>query len=142
MKKKIVLHSGFLPEGVLKYNGDYIYKVNSFREGARGLGEGFPQAEWLDLELEGMGGIKGRMEREKHVTAKEPLNGRIHKYYCLDNDVWIMNQGDMKYITEWTAEEKWALAEEVTCDDEGNVVSSRDLGFWCIHNDRKKGICV
>lgn len=51
MKKQIVLLSTALPEGKLPYTGQYVYKVKAFREGAHGLGPGFPQPEFLELEL-------------------------------------------------------------------------------------------
>ena len=79
--KKIVVNSGFVPEGTIPYRGEYIYRVKAVREGAHGLGEGFPQPEFLDLELEGVGGIEGKLEKTRPITADNPLNCQIHKYY-------------------------------------------------------------
>ena len=79
--KKIKVVTGFLPEDTLTYKGEYIYKVLSVREGVAGLGPGYPQAEWLDLELEGHGGINHRMEREISMAHVLQLDGRGHKYY-------------------------------------------------------------
>lgn len=142
MKKKIVLNTGFLPEGTIKYTGQYIYKVKAFREGAHGLGEGYPQPEFLDLELEGVGGIDGKLEKTKVITPENPLDCRIHKYYLLEHDVWVRNLGDMKYISDWTALESWAVAEERTYDDAGAVTAVRELGFVIIHSDRSAGYVV
>ena len=55
--KKIELYSGYVPEGTIPYKGQYIYRVKAFREGAHGLGEGYPQPEFAELEPEGIGGI-------------------------------------------------------------------------------------
>ncbi|MBR6312938.1 MAG: hypothetical protein IKR51_08210 [Oscillospiraceae bacterium] len=142
MKKKIVLAAGFLPEGAIPYTGQYIYKVKAFREGAHGLGPDFPQPEWLEMELEGSGGIDGRLEKVKPVSSANPLDCRIHKYYLLEHEVWIKNLGDGKYVTDWTNAECWALAEARTCDDEGNVTETRELGFVIIHSDRRAGIVI
>ena len=142
MKKKIVLAAGFLPEGAIPYTGQYIYKVKAFREGAHGLGPGFPQPEWLELELEGVGGIDGKLEKVKPVSAANPLDCRIHKYYLLEHDVWIKNLGDGKYVSDWTNAECWALAEERAYDESGNVTHTRELGFVIIHSDRRAGIVV
>ena len=142
MKKTIAVRTGFLPDGTIKYTGQYIYKVKAFREGAHGLGEGFPQPEFLDLELEGVGGINGKMEKTKVITPDNPLNCRIHKYYLLEHDVWVKHLGDMKYVSDWTSQEVWAVAEEQTLDDDGNVVATRELGFLIIHSDRRNGIIV
>ncbi len=142
MKKKIVLVSGALPEGQLPYKGQYIYKVKAFREGARGLGPGFPQPEFLELELEGVGGIDGKLERVIPVSTANPLNCKIHKYYLLEHNVWIKNLGGGRYVSDWTNAESWALAEERTYDDDGNVTDARELGFSIIHSDRRAGIVL
>lgn len=143
MTKKISVHTGFLPEGTLQYEGQYIFKIVAVREGAAGIGPDFPQPEFIeDLELEGVGGINGKMEKMKPVNANHPLNGRIHKYYLTEHDVWIRHLGDMKYVSDWTTQEVWALACEDTLDDDGNLVSQRDLGFFIIKSDRSKGIIV
>ena len=69
--KKIVLTSGFLPGRELPYTGQYIYKVKAFREGAHGLGPDFPQPEFLDYDLEGSGGIEGKLETVKPVRLRK-----------------------------------------------------------------------
>ena len=97
MKKKIVLAEGFLPEGTIPYKGQYIYKVKAFREGRSGLGPGYPQPEFLELELEGVGGIDGKLERVIPVSTANPLDCRNHKYYMLEHEVWIKNLGGGKY---------------------------------------------
>ena len=140
--KKIQIVTGFLPEGTIKYTGQYIYKVKAFREGAHGLGEGYPQPEFLDLELEGVGGIDGKLEKTIPVSVNSPLDCRIHKYYLLEHDVWVRNLGDMKYISDWTALESWALAQECTYDSQGNITATRELGFIIIHSDRRAGYVV
>lgn len=140
MKKQIHVVTGFLPEDTIKYKGQHIYKVKSFREGEKGLGPDYPQAQYLELELEGKGGIKGKLEKEIAITPETPLDCRNHKYYCTDVCVWIKNLGGLKYVTDWTPEERWAIAEERTYDDNGNVVASRELGFMLIQCDRKNGI--
>jgi len=140
--KKIVLKSGLLPGGQMDYKGQYIYKVLSVREGAKGLGEGFPQAEWLDLELEGHCGINGKMEKEKPISPTNPLDCVNHKYYNLEHEVWVKNMGKMVYQSDWTPEEKWAVAVEVELDAEGKVLVERELGFSIIVSDRKNGIIV
>jgi len=140
--KKIVLCSGFLPDGTLPYRGEYIYKVKAVREGAHGLGEGFPQPEFLELELEGVGGIDGKVERTRPISAETPLDCRIHKYYLLEHDVWVRNLGEGKYISDWTPLEVWALAEERSYDADGNVTAVRELGFAIIHSDRRAGIVL
>ena len=142
MKKKIVLAAGFLPEGTIPYKGQYIYKVKAFREGAHGLGPGFPQPEFLELELEGVGGIDGKLERVIPVSTANPLNCRIHKYYMLEHNVWIKNLGGGRYVSDWTSAESWALAVQETLDDEGNVTEERELGFSIIHSDRRNGIVL
>ena len=140
MKKKIVLLSTALPEGQLPYTGQYVYKVKAFREGARGLGPGFPQPEFL--ELEGVGGIDGKLERVIPVSTANPLNCRIHKYYLLEHNVWIKNLGNGRYVSDWSSAESWALAVQRTYDDEGNVTEERELGFSIIHSDRRAGIVL
>jgi len=140
--KKIVLNTGFLPEGTIPYKGQYIYKVKLFREGEHGLGEGFPQPEFLDLELEGQGGINRKMEKVRPISPSNPLDCKIHGYYLLENDVWIKNHGNMKYTSDWTTLESWALAEERTYDDNGEVTAVRELGFVIIHSDRRAGYVV
>ncbi|MBR2520916.1 MAG: hypothetical protein IKE62_01875, partial [Oscillospiraceae bacterium] len=94
--RKIVLAAGFLPEGTIRYTGQYIYRVKAFREGAHGLGPGFPQPEFLELELEGVGGIDGKLEKTTPVSSANPLDCRIHRYYLLEHDVWIKNLGEGK----------------------------------------------
>lgn len=153
--KKILIHTGFLPDSPLEYNGGYIYKVKYTREGANGLkrmdsihivgnneGMEFPTPLFSDKQLEGVGGIGGKMEIPQNITPQNPLNGRIHQYYCIDNDVWIKNLGNLKYITEWTDEEKWGLAEEAVYDETGTKISGRDLGFIILRNDRSRGIAL
>ena len=142
MKKKIVLNTGFHPDGELPYRGEYIYKVKAFREGAHGLGEGFPQPEFLELELEGVGGINGKLEKMRPIGINNPLDCRIHKYYLLEHDVWVRNLGGMKYISDWTPLESWALAEQRTYDDDGAVTDVRELGFVIIHSNRRAGFVV
>jgi hypothetical protein len=139
MKKKIVLSSSAVPGGSLPYRGEYIYKVKAFREGRTGLGPGYPQPEWLEIELEGIGGIDGKLERVIPVSSKNPLDCRIHKYYLLEHEVWVKNRGNGSYVTDWSGAESWALAEERTYDDDGNVVNVRELGFAIIHSDRRAG---
>ena len=139
MKKKIVLSSTALPGGSLPYRGEYVYKVKAFREGRTGLGPGFPQPEFLDIELEGIGGIDGKLERVIPVSAKNPLDCRIHKYYLLENEVWVKNLGDGKYVSDWSRAESWALAEARTYDDDGSVTDVQELGFVIIHSDRRAG---
>ena len=140
MKKQIVLLSTALPEGKLPYTGQYVYKVKAFREGAHGLGPGFPQPEFL--ELEGVGGIDGKLERVIPVSTANPLDCRIHKYYLLEHNVWIKNLGNGRYVSDWSSAESWALAVQQTLDDEGNVTAERELGFSIIHSDRRAGIVL
>ena len=140
--KKIELKTGFLPDGLLKYKGEYIYKVQSVREGRAGLGEGYPKPEFLDLELEGHCGIDGKMEREIPISIKNPLNCRIHKYYNLEHEVWVRNLGDYKYQSDWTPEEKWAVAVEAEYNDAGEKIGEKELGFCIIYVARKNGIIV
>ena len=140
--KKIIVNSGFVPEGTIPYRGEYIDRVKAVREGAHGLGEGFPQPEFLDLELEGVGGIEGKLEKTKPISADYPLNCQIHKYYLLENDVWVRNLGDGKYVSDWTPLEAWAVAEERSYDDDGKVIAVRELGFLIIHSDRRAGYVV
>ena len=142
MKKRIVVNSGFVPDGTIPYRGEYIYRVKAVREGAHGLGEGFPQPEFLDFELEGVGGIEGKLEKTKPITADNPLNCQIHKYYLLENDVWVRNLGGGKFISDWTPLEAWAVAEERSYDSAGNVTGVRELGFLIIHSDRRAGYVV
>ena len=142
MKKKIVRSSSALPGGSLPYRGEYIYKVKAFREGRTGLGPGYPQPEWLEIELEGIGGIDGKLERVIPVSSKNPLDCRIHKYYLLEHEVWVKNRGNGSYVTDWSGAESWALAEERTYDDDGNVTNVRELGFAIIHSDRRAGIVL
>ena len=141
--KKLSVHTGFLPEGTLEYNGEYIFKCKAVREGAGGLGPDFPQPVFIeDLELEGVGGINGKMEKTIPVNGANPLNGRIHKYYLLEHEVWVRHLGGMKYVSDWTNQEVWALVTEDTIDENGNVVDVKDLGFMIIYSDRSKGILV
>lgn len=153
--KKIIIHTGFLPDSPLEYSGGYIYRVKYTREGANGLkrvdsihivgdneGVEFPTPVFSDKKPEGVGGIGGKIEIPQNTTPSHPLNGRIHQYYCIDNDVWIKNLGNLKYITEWTTEEKWGLAEEITCDENGVKISGCDLGFIILRNDRSRGISL
>ena len=142
MKKRIRLLSTALPEGYLPYRGEYVYKVKAFREGARGLGPGFPQPEFLELELEGVGGIDGKLERVIPVSTANPLDCRIHKYYMLEHNVWIKNLGDGRYVSDWSSAESWALAVQQTLDEDGNVTEERELGFSIIHSDRRAGIVL
>ena len=136
--KKIVLVSNALPGGTMPYSGEYIYKVKAFREGS-GLGEGYPKPEFLDYELEGIGGINGKLEKTKVLTPDTPLDCKIHKYYLLEHDVWVRNLGNQVYVSDWTRLESWAVAEERTYDEAGNVIASRELGFAIVHSDRRAG---
>jgi len=138
--KRVELCTGFLPEGKLRYSGQYIYKVKGYREGAHGLGEGYPQPEFFDIELEGVGGINGRLEKAKAVSAENPLDCRNHRYYLLEHDVWVKNMGDLKYYSDWSRAEVWALAVERTYNQAGEITATRELGFTIIHSDRSKGI--
>ena len=140
--KRIEIITGFLPDGTIKYTGQYIYKVKAFREGAHGLGDGYPQPEFLELELEGVGGINGKLEKTIPISIKNPLDCRNHKYYLLEHDVWVRNLGEMKYISDWTPLESWGLAEERTYDPSGKLTSARELGFVIIHSDRSAGYMV
>jgi len=139
--KKIVLVSGFLPEGTMPYRGEYIYKVKAFREGS-GLGEGYPEPEFLELPLEGVGGIQGKMEKVKPISVDNPLECRRHKYFLLEHDVWVRHMGDCRYVSDWTPLEVWALAEERTYAPDGSVTGVRELGFAIIHSDRRNGIVI
>jgi len=139
--KKIVLISKALPNGELPYRGEYVYKVKAFREGS-GLGEGYPQPEFLDYELEGVAGINGKLEKTKVLTPDTPLDCKIHKYYLLENDVWVRNLGNGTYMSDWTRLEQWAVAEQRTYDEEGNVTAARELGFVIVHSDRRAGYTV
>lgn len=94
----IKLHSGFLPEGKIKYDGQYVLSVKSIRE-------------------------------DKGI-----------KYYCLEHDVWVKEIGKDKYVTDWTNEEVWARAEEITYDENGKVESSENIGFVLLQVDREKNI--
>ena len=139
--KKIVLVSNALPNGELPYSGEYIYRVKAFREGS-GLGEGYPKPEFLEYELEGVGGIDGKLEKTKVVTPDQPLDCRNHKYYLVENDVWVRNLGNVRYISDWTGLEAWAIAEERTYDENGKVTAVRELGFSIIHSNRRAGYVV
>ena len=140
--KKIVIHTGVLPEGTIKYEGQYIYKVKAYREGRNGLGEGFPQPEFLDLELEGVGGIDGKLEKTKMVGSDHIFDYKIHKYYLLEHEVWVKHLGGMRYVSDWTPAEVWGVACEETYDDDGKVIAERPLGFIIIHSDRRAGYVV
>lgn len=139
--KKIVLVSNSLPGGFKPYSGEYIYKVKAFREGS-GLGEGFPKPEFLEYELEGVGGINGELEKTRALTTDTPLDCKNHKYYLLEHNVWVRNLGGLRYISDWSMAEQWALAEERTIDSDGNVSAVRELGFAIIHSDRRAGYVV
>ena len=139
--KKIVLVSNALPNGELPYSGEYIYRVKAFREGS-GLGEGFPQPEFLDLELEGVGGIDGKLETTKMVGSDHIFDYKIHKYYLLEHEVWVKHLGGMRYVSDWTPAEAWGVACEETYDDDGKVIAERPLGFIIIHSDRRAGYVV
>ena len=119
--KKIVIHTGFLPEGTIKYEGQYIYKVN---------------------ELEGVGGIDGKLEKTKMVGSDHIFDYKIHKYYLLEHEVWVKHLGGMKYVSDWTPAEAWGVACEETYDDAGKVIAERPLGFIIIHSDRRAGYVV
>ena len=105
-------------------------------------GDGFPQPVFTELEPEGVGGIDGKIEITRPITAENPLNCRIHKYYLLEHDVWVRNLGGGKYISDWTPLESWAVAEERSYDADGNVTAVRELGFVIIHSDRRAGYVV
>ena len=139
--KKVVLVSNALPTGEKPYAGEYIYKVKAFREGS-GLGEGYPEPEFLEYDLEGVGGIGGKLEKTKVLTPETPLDCRNHKYYLIENDVWVRNLGDLRYMTDWSKTEQWAVAEERTYAADGTVTASRELGFAIIHSDRRAGYSV
>ena len=140
--KRIELLTGFLPENTLRYTGQYIYKVKAFREGAHGLGPGFPQPQFLEMELEGVGGIQGKLEKTVPISLDNPLDCRIHHYYLLEHDVWVKNLGELKYVSDWTNAECWALAVERAYDEHGERTGERELGFVIIHSDRRNGIVL
>ena len=98
--KKIVLVSNALPNGELPYSGEYIYRVKAFREGS-GLGEGFPKPEFLDYELEGVGGIDGKLEKTKVITPDQPLDCRNHKYYLKNHKYYKRNNQNKKLFLEF-----------------------------------------
>ena len=93
-------------------------------------------------ELEGVGGIGGKLEKTKPISADNPLNCQIHKYYLLEHDVWVRNLGGGRFVSDWTPLEAWAVAEERSYDDAGNVTGVRELGFVIIHSDRRAGYVV
>ena len=89
---------------------------------------GFLPAEKIKYENQPILSVKGIRE-EKGIS-----------YYCLEHDVWVKEIGKDKYVTDWTNEEVWARAEEVECNDVGEVISSQAIGFALMQVDRKKGI--
>ena len=57
------------------------------------------------------------------------------RFYRVANGVWIKDMGDDKYVSDWTAEERWGLVEETTDEGENKI-----LGFMILRVDRKRGI--
>ena len=108
--KKIIIHAGFHPEVKREYNGEHIYKVINTR-----------------------GGVDGH---DFHTGAA--VSGS--NYYGLDNGAWIRDLGNEKYVTDWTGEERWGRVEELELDDQGNVLSSQNLGFMILRVDRSRGL--
>lgn len=108
--KKIVIHSGFHPEVKREYNGEHICKVINTR-----------------------GNVDAR---DLHTGIA--LGG--NSYYGLDNGAWIRDLGNDKYVTDWTDEERWGRVEEQELDEQGNVLSERDLGFMILRVDRSRGL--
>lgn len=109
--KKIIIHAGFHPEVKREYSSEHIYKV-----------------------------VKTRIGGESREYSTGVVVSGSGKYYRLDNGAWIKDLGNEKYQTDWTADERWGRVEEVEIDDQGNVVSTQDLGFIILRVDRSRGL--
>ncbi len=62
------------------------------------------------------------------------------QYFHLEHGAWVKHLGDEKYTADWTPEERFGRVEEVERDEDGNIVSRRDLGFMILRVDRSKGL--
>lgn len=111
MEKKIIIHTGFHPEVKREYNGEHIWTV-----------------------------VKRRGETAFNDYQTGITSDVKSKMYKVENNTWIKDMGDDKYVTDWNAEERWGRVEEVELDDAGNQVSAKDLGFMILRVDREKGI--
>lgn len=109
--KKIVIHAGFHPEVTREYKGEHIYQVVNVRNGVNG--------------------------HDFHTGAAISGKGI---FYELDNGAWVRDLGDDKYQTDWTAEERWGRVEEIETDEQGKLLSARDLGFMILRVDRARGL--
>ena len=109
--KKIVIHAGFHPEVPREYNGEHIFQVVNFRSNV-----------------------------ESHDFHDNAIRGSRGDFYGLDNNVWIKSLGDDRYVSDWTDEERWGRAEEIETDEQGTVLSARDVGFVLLRVDRSRGL--
>lgn len=109
--KKIVVHSGFHPEIERVYNGEHIWTV-----------------------------VKRRGETEFNDYLTGVSSDVKSKMYKVENNTWIKDMGDDKYVTDWNAEERWGRVEELELDEAGNQISAQDIGFVILRVDRSRGI--
>lgn len=109
--KKIIVHAGFRPGRTAEYRGEHIFRVINTREAI--VTRDFLSKNLLDANC---------------------------GFYGLDNGAWIKDLGDEKYVSDWTAEERWGRVEELETDDAGSTVSSETLGFIILRVDRSRGL--
>ena len=81
-----------------------------------------------------------KVVRTREVKQMFPPPPSTVTYYLLDNGAWIKSLGGEKYVTDWTTEERWGRVEEIETDEQGKVLSARDLGFMILRVDRANGL--
>ena len=131
--KKYVLHSGFDTDKPREYNGEPIQRVVACRTKVGTPIFGDHMAQDPDS-------LKNAFVPAGDIVEIDHFEPGQSNYYMISNKGWIDDKGDEKYVTDWTDEERWCRVEEQELDDEGNVISSRNIGFIIRRVDRSKGL--
>ena len=132
--KKYVLHSGFHPEKPREYNGEPIQRVVAYRSRT----EGTPI--FGDHMAQDPDSLKNVFKPAGDIIPCDSFEPGQSSYYMISNKGWIADKGDEKYVTDWTDEERWCRVEEQEIDEDGNVISSKNIGFIIRRGDRSKGL--
>ena len=72
------------------------------------------------------------------ITEVREVNGV--KIYRLPCNAWVKDMGADRYVTDWNDKERWGRVDETETDENGEVVSTKTLGFMILRVDRSKGI--
>lgn len=61
-------------------------------------------------------------------------------WYLLSNDVWVREDREGEFVSDWTIEEAWGRVDEITYDDvSGEELDVRTIGFVILCISRTSG---